>query len=308
MLVALAQGRPAVLDCASVRRLVLPPHRSAAAKLLDVPALDCGRRTVVEGLPHDVDAVLVPGKGAEEKAGRDANPAAEVDADREARAHGVAGPRRPAHRRIRRPPPAAVDQQRVVIGDVNHERIGVFDVDDAALPRDQQRVVAAEVARRERALAQALDRVHHVGLLLEEGLAQVLGPVEPLAHHPDHARERDQRLDARIPVLVLDRAHRLVALKPRVALRPARRLDHLEGIGRSHQDLRQQRVGIERNRRQHLVQLRLRIALCRRRLGERGRRRHEERQEGEYPSKEACSHDRCPLSKGYQTLTCAAAY
>jgi len=38
-------------------------------------------------------------------------------------------------------------------------------------------------------------------------------------------------------------------------LRPARRLDHFQGISRRHQGLRQQGIGIERHRRQELVEL-----------------------------------------------------
>ena len=104
--------------------------------------------------------------------------------------------------------------------------------------------------------AQALHGVHHVLLLREERVAELLGPVELLVHHREHLRERDQRLDARVPGLAL-------AARPRgpcpsafgFAFEPARRFDDLERIGRGHQHLREQRVGIERDRRDELLDL-----------------------------------------------------
>ena len=54
--------------------------------------------------------------------------------------------------------------------------------------------------------------------------------------------------------------------------KPALRLHHLERIGRGHQHLHQQVVGIQRDRRQQLLQLRLRQAVLLRGHGDgRGR-------------------------------------
>src|SRR5207247_3194377 len=54
---------------------------------------------------------------------------------------------------------------------------------------------------------------------------------------------------------------------------------HLERISGSHEDLRQQRIGVERDRREHLIELRLRgrgTALRGRRLRKGDRRRNEQ--------------------------------
>jgi hypothetical protein len=34
----------------------------------------------------------------------------------------------------------------------------------------------------------ALDRVHHVGLLRQHGVAEILGPIDLVAHHLEHVR------------------------------------------------------------------------------------------------------------------------
>jgi hypothetical protein len=51
-----------------------------------------------------------------------------------------------------------------------------------------------------------------------------------------------------------------------LAFRPARRLDDFQRITAGHQDLRQQRIRIERDRRQYLVELfrleALAVTLC----------------------------------------------
>ena len=96
----------------------------------------------------------------------------------------------------------------------------------------------------------------------DERVAEILHPVGLVAHHDDDLRERDQRLDARVPRLILDLLHRSVALVVRVGLvdhsRPPR---HRVRVGRRHQHLRQQRIRIERDRRGHLVELLLRERL-----------------------------------------------
>ena len=114
-----------------------------------------------------------------------------------------------------------------------------------------------EVACRHRLLAKALNRGHHVVLLGEEKIAKLLGPLQLVAHYLQHAWERHQRLDAGIPALGLQGGGQSVVLQCTVAVDadPARGLDHFERIGRSHQDLGNQRVRIERDRRHQLREL-----------------------------------------------------
>ena len=66
-----------------------------------------------------------------------------------------------------------------------------------------------------------------------------------------------ERLDARVPVLGFERLGERVALELGVGrlLLPARGLDHVERIGRGHEHVGQEIVGIERDRRQELIEL-----------------------------------------------------
>ena len=115
--------------------------------------------------------------------------------------------------------------------------------------------VGLEVARGLRLLAKPLHGVHDVVGLREERVADVAHPVGLLAEGDEHLGERDQRRNRRIPRLVLDHLHRLVALGVRMRLRPRRGRGEILRIGRGHQQLRQQRIGIQRDLRRQLVEL-----------------------------------------------------
>ena len=121
--------------------------------------------------------------------------------------------------------------------------------------------------------AQLLDDVGHILGLVDEGVSEVARPVEVVVHLLDDVGEANHRLDAGVPV------HRIgagvVALTHRglIALKPARCLDDLQGVGRRGQQLRQQDIGIKRDRLQEFPQLILRKGGVRVRLHRsRGRR------------------------------------
>ena len=107
-------------------------------------------------------------------------------------------------------------------------------------------------------LRSVLDGVHHVLLLAQEGVADFRGHIKLLAHGGQHGREIDQRLDARIPGLFFELLGQNIPRALFVAFRPAISLDHLKGVGRGHEDLGNQIVRIEGDRRQQLGQLFLR--------------------------------------------------
>ena len=86
-------------------------------------------------------------------------------------------------------------------------------------------------------VAQPLDRIHHVRLLRKNRVAKLLRPVEFRAHHGEHRRRRNQRLDAVVPTLLVDRGLQLIALQRLVLGRPTIGLHDLQRIGRCHQDL-----------------------------------------------------------------------
>ena len=114
-----------------------------------------------------------------------------------------------------------------------------------------------ELAVRFGLCAQALDRVHHVRLLRQHRIAELLRPIEILVHHVEHGRRRHERLHARVPILLGESLVELVALQRCIGFGEAVGLHHLERIGRGHQHLREQGVGIERDRRDKRVELAL---------------------------------------------------
>ena len=124
-------------------------------------------------------------------------------------------------------------------------------------------------------MAQRLDPRHDLALLRRKGDAERLRPLDMVGHHLDELREGDERLDARIPWQRLKRGDQRVALQRRVALvlEPSRGIDNLLRVGRRHQHLGDELIGIERNRRHHLVDLLAGVLGDRfRRLRERGLR------------------------------------
>ena len=111
-------------------------------------------------------------------------------------------------------------------------------------------LVGRKVARGLRLVAQPLHGIHHVVGLRQERIAQALHPGRILAERRERLRECHQRLHARIPRLRSATCFdRVVALGIRIRLRPGRRIGDIARIGRRHQHLRQQRIGIQRDRR-----------------------------------------------------------
>ena len=71
----------------------------------------------------------------------------------------------------------------------------------------------------------------------------------------DSGRELAKRLHARIPILAVDFCAQNLPLEVRVFLEKAIGLDNLRGIGGGGEHLRHQRVRIQRDRRDQLMQL-----------------------------------------------------
>jgi Protein of unknown function (DUF3300) len=92
-------------------------------------------------------------------------------------------------------------------------------------------------------------------------------PVEIVVHHGEHRRRRRKRLDARVLILLRKRFVELVALERFIGLRPAVSLHNFQRVGRRHQYLGEQRVGIECDRRHQGVELALAEALLLGRCG-----------------------------------------
>ena len=161
-----------------------------------------------------------------------------------------------------------------------------------ALDRDGLLLGRLQLAVGLRASTQSLDRVHKLRLLRQHGVAELLRPVELVGHHGEHVRDLGERLHAVVPALLGERSRQCFALEAVVRLRPAVGLHHLEWIGRCDQDLRKERIGIERDRRHQLVELRRleqRLARCRgRRLRERTERKQAEQRS--HDQSRQCAH------------------
>ena len=148
----------------------------------------------------------------------------------------------------------AVDRLRDVRRHVDDLRIGRDDLDDLLLDHHLLLLRRLELAGLVGLPPHALDGIEHVRLLSEEDVPQLRGPVEVLRHPTEHVGEVRERLDARVPGLRLERLVELLPAQLRTFLDPALGLHDLERVGRGHQDLHEQRIGIERDRGHQLVE------------------------------------------------------
>ena len=251
-------ARVVVTDVAAVRRIVRP--------VIAVDVVDVGRAVDVDvsAAPIEAAAPAIAARRptAERIAGAERQPGRQnCDAD--------IGRRRPVIGRIVRIRPVTIDHGGIVIRHVELVRIGRRDVDV---------LLAARALRGHRLLAgrlqlvvglrlhtQALDRIHDVGLLRQHRVAELLRPVELVAHHVEHVGRGRERFYAVVPVLLVDRRLERVALESLVGIGPAVGLDDFERIGRGHEDFREQRVGIERDRSDQRIELASGQQLLRRR-------------------------------------------
>ena len=212
--------------------------------------------------PADIDVAVAPidattpivaaGPAPERVAG------AEGNSGREEAGADIAG-RRPVIRRIIGIRPIAIDDARVIIGNI--DRIGIrwldgddllvlhFRYSDGLLFGRLQLVVGLSLG------AQALDRVHHIGLLGNNRIAELLRPIEFRTHHLQHVRRGDQGFDAVVPRLLVDRRLQCIAFEILVCFKPTLGLHDVERIGRRHQHLGEQRIRIKRDRRNQLIEL-----------------------------------------------------
>ncbi len=124
-----------------------------------------------------------------------------------------------------------------------------------SLHRDVLVLVALQVACGLGLLAQTLHGAHHIIRLGQKRIPQALHPHRVLPENHQYLRERHQCLDTRVPGLRRHLFDSLIPLSLGIGLGPRHCFGHFTGIGGGHQYLCQQRVGIQRNRREHLVQL-----------------------------------------------------
>src|SRR5262245_51784112 len=243
----------AILHAPAMLRVVLP--------IAAVAGLDVGPVEVVVLAVVDIDVTPAPVAVAPVGANRDSQSEGKEGSARDITRRVV------VIRRIRRIRPRAVHDRRVVRRDVDYLRIRRLDLDDRRaallLGGDVLLLARLEVAGRLCLRSQPLYRIQHVLLLREKGVAQLRGHIELLVQHLESLWERRERLHTRVPLLLFQRVLQRLVLQVGIRLRPACSLDDLQRIGRCHQHLSYQRVGIERDGRDELFEL-LRLELGRR--------------------------------------------
>jgi hypothetical protein len=112
--------------------------------------------------------------------------------------------------------------------------------------------------------AQALNRLHHVDRLLDEGFPDLLGPLQVLVHPLQNIRVMREGLDTLVPRAVFD-----LGTFGAVGAQLASGQDHIRRNGGGRQDQRNQGVRVERDRGEEFLQfLRRPVHSHRRRKGE----------------------------------------
>src|SRR6267142_6361019 len=103
-------------------------------------------------------------------------------------------------------------------------------------------------------LTQGLHGIGHILRLVYVCIAKRRRPRQVLVHVFKNRRELRQGLYARIPVLFVDFFGELVTLEIGMTLHPALRLDNLSWIRGSGENLRNERVRVQGDRRDKLLQ------------------------------------------------------
>src|SRR6266478_5957361 len=178
---------------------------------------------------------------------------AEADSERKVRA---AIP----YSRIRIPPRplldgTSVNQPWIIFGDVDDVGAGRLDDDGRVLGRYGLLLRILKIARFLRPAAHHLNGVHHVLFLVVVSVAERRGPREVFVHVAQDGWECSERLDARVPRLLVYSLSQGVALQIRMRVHPLVCLDDTLGKRRRRQDLRHKRIRIQCNRRYQLLQL-----------------------------------------------------
>jgi hypothetical protein len=103
--------------------------------------------------------------------------------------------------------------------------------------------------------AHHLHGIHHILLLVVVSVAKRRRPGKILVHISQDGWKCSNRLDARVPGLLVHTLTQRFALQVRMRLNPSVGLDDLLGECGRRQDLRHQRIRIQRNRRNQPLQL-----------------------------------------------------
>jgi len=141
------------------------------------------------------------------------------------------------------------DDIRVIVGNVDGGGCGL-NHDDLLFDDDHLFLVGGKVPSGIGQISDALDRGHHVFELGTDRLAESNHPLEIGLHFVQHFWELNEDLDARMPRLVIGCVNLTSAL-----FQVAGRFNHIHGCGRGGQNVGDQRIRVQRNGCDELVEL-----------------------------------------------------
>jgi len=209
----------------------------------------------------DIDAAIDPGPA----------PSGIVDEDRvatpvEAVVAPAPGPKSYAKRYAEIESDRAADEKSRAWGEENDSRIVIRDYYESRVYRRDGDVgpvghhdlrIRSEIAVAVRYLALPLHRVHYFRLLREERITQFTSPGWIAGHHVQNVRKRQKSLHAGIPRQLIGAysSRQRIAGEVVVLIGPTRRLGNLIRISRGGHNLREQRVGVERDAGNQAIQL-----------------------------------------------------
>jgi hypothetical protein len=149
------------------------------------------------------------------------------------------------------------DDRGTIDGDVVVGGVDGLDFNVATVVRNGVVGVGDEVAVVVGEAALALDGVHDVRALAEDGVAKGAGPLRVAGHHVKDVREGQEGEDARVPgeVVGLDGLGKGVAVHEAVLLGPGGGVGDLIPEGGGGEDLGEERVGIKGDALDELVEL-----------------------------------------------------
>src|SRR6266481_4819620 len=150
---------------------------------------------------------------------------------------------------------SSVSQPRIIRGDVNDFGASWLDDDRRVLRRYGLLRRGLKITGFLRPLAHLLYGIHHILLLVVVSVGARRRPREVLVHISEDGWKCSERLDARVPGLLIHSLRQSVALHIRMRLHPSVGLDDLLGKRGRRQDLRHKRIRIQRNRRYQLLQI-----------------------------------------------------
>jgi len=106
-----------------------------------------------------------------------------------------------------------------------------------------------------RFLAHALNSIHHVALLGQKCIAEIRGPLDIIGEALHYIRKGCQALYTWIPRLFRDRIHECLILQAFVLCQPLLELNDFQWVGGRSKNLREHRVGVERDRSYQRIKL-----------------------------------------------------